>query len=181
MRYFNLCFIAIIAILIIGCNENQTSNKKEVNQVEKNSIKKAQLERIKFVTKYKFEQFPVNSIETEKSRLNLNTNQNSFSRRYRTMINQTFEKEPINFAGKYVVNYWGCGSPCQVGIAINVKNGKLIEIPSASVGYRFKKNSRLLIINPPDSSDYYIKDCAFCKPQLYLLDTIKNKFIELYE
>ncbi|MCL9810071.1 hypothetical protein [Flavobacterium luminosum] len=181
MKLINICLIFCIVSIIIGCNENQTINKEKAKKVEEKKVKKTYFERTKFVTKYKFDQFPVNKIETEKTKLILNTNQNAFSKRYKTMIKQTFEKEAINFAGKYVVNYWGCGSPCQIGIAINAKNGKLIEIPSASAGYEFQKNSRLLITNPPDSLDYYIKDCAWCEPELYVLDTLKNKFVKLHE
>lgn len=174
-------FIFSILAIIISCNKSKISNEVQEKKVEQDHASKNIFKRTKFISKYDFDQFPVNKIETEKTILKINTNQHSFSKRYKTMIKQTYENETINFAGKYILNYWGCGSPCQVGIAINTINGKLIEIPSASVGYEFRKNSRLLIVNPPDSLNYYIEDCVYCKPELYLLDTIKNEFVKLRE
>ncbi|KAA5537896.1 hypothetical protein [Paenimyroides baculatum] len=177
---FLYCILSLIFI-IIGCNRKEPYSTIEIKKTAQNKPNKTNTERIKFISKYNFEQFPSNTIENKNSKIKLNTNQNDFSIRYKTMINQTYEKEPINFAGKYVLNYWGCGSPCQVGIAINAENGRLIEIPSANVGYKFQKNSRLLVINPPDSLDYYIQDCSYCKPEFYLLDTLKYKFVKLEE
>lgn len=177
----SLTVFFIFALTFCGCKQYKGTDTKEVKSIPEQASKKTYFERIKFVSKYKFEQFPVNKIGNKNPGLKLNTKQSSFSKRFKTMINQSFEKEPINFAGKYVLNYWGCGSPCQVGIAINAENGKLIELPSAGGGYEYRKDSRLLVLNPPDSLDYYIKDCEWCKPELYLLDTIKNSFIKLEE
>ncbi|MFL9829626.1 hypothetical protein ACSV4D_12345 [Flavobacterium sp. ARAG 55.4] len=176
MKQIILFKILIFFILIYGCKKD---NYLQQNVPIKKNINKLECGKIKFETKYKFDSFPVKKILSTKSNLELNTNISTFSRYYKTRIKQSFEKEEINFAGKYIINYWGCGSPCAVGIAINAQNGKLIEIPASSVGYEFKINSRLLIVNPPDSVGYYSKDCAYCKPELYLLDTIKSKFVKL--
>jgi len=178
---FKIFQILIFFSLFYGCKKENNVPKNTAKENTEKLVVKSEFERIKFVTKYKFDDFPVIKIDSKKLNLKLNTNINSFTKSYKTMINESFEFEEINFAGKYVLNYWGCGSPCAVGIAINARNGKLIEIPTSSVGYQFQKNSRLLIVNPPDSLNYYIKDCAYCKPELYLLDTIKNKFIKLEE
>lgn len=62
-----------------------------------------------------------------------------------------------NFAGKYLILSWGCGSPCQENVIIDYENGKIVHSFSSSLGIDFKKNSRLVIINPP-SKDFYDKD-----------------------
>lgn len=178
MKFINFYIFLLISQLIIGCNKNQSFNDIEKKQSKTN---RDDFELTEFRTNYKFEHFPVKRINTEKRNIKLNINQSSFTQNYKTMIRESFEKETINFAGKYILNYWGCGSPCQVGVVIDTENGKIIEIPSASVSYKFHINSRLLILNPPDSLNYYIKDCSYCKPELYYLDTIKNSFIKLKE
>lgn len=179
MKSSTLLFLILNTILVISCNKNNPSQTKTLEKKEKQKLKSKGLEKIKYISKYKFEEFPVNKIETKNSKVIINTNINSFTRHYRTMIRETFKNLNVNFAGKYIIDYWGCGSPCGIGIAINGVNGKLIELPPASVGYRFKKESRLLIVNPPDSLGYIIKDCFYCVPEFYHLDTLKSKFIKL--
>ena len=173
--------ILIFLALFYGCKKENNFPKIIAEKNSEKLVIMSDSEKIKFVTKYKFDDFPVIKIDSKKMKVQLNTNINSFTKSYKTMINESYESEEINFAGKYILNYWGCGSPCAVGIAINTRNGKLIEIPASSVGYQFQKNSRLLIVNPPDSLDYYIKDCVYCKPELYLLDTLKYEFVKLEE
>ncbi|MGC4128939.1 MAG: hypothetical protein QM564_05125 [Bergeyella sp.] len=172
----------IFSVMAIGCDKKDSLSKISTPNKTEQKPKSKYLEREKFVTKYKFEDFPVNKIEEKNPKLKINTNVSSYTKMYRTMIKQSFEKNETNFAGKYIIDYWGCGSPCATGIAINGKNGKLIEIPSASAGYdspyKFRKDSRLLIINPPDSLGYYISGGVY-DPELYYLDTLKSKFIKL--
>jgi len=179
MKPLKLLFLFFTTILVVSCDKNNLSQtkalEKKVDLRSKNNV----LEKIKYTRKYKFEDFPVNKIETKNPKVVINTNVNSFTKRYRTMIKKTFKDVDINFAGKYIIDYWGCGSPCGIGITINGLNGKLIELPPSSVGYRFKKDSRLLIVNPPDSLGYIIKDCFYCVPEFYHLDTLKSKFIKL--
>ena len=176
---FSFLTILLFNLLLFSCKKQDIPEKKIEKSTHKEVSKISVYEKVEFVSKYKFSDFPVNLIQAKKSNIKINTNDNSFTKQYESMIKQTFEKEEVNFAGKYVVNYWGCGSNCAVGIAINGQNGKLVKLPDGDGGYDFKVNSRLLIINPPDSLNYYIKDCPYCKPELYLLDTIKGKFIKL--
>lgn len=168
----NKIWILFFLIIAFSCN------KKEINLKPQKKFRAYNSDRKKFVTRHQFDDFPVNKIEHKNPSLKLNTNVNSFSKRFKTMIKQSFEKNETNFAGKYIIDDWGCGSPCLLGIAIEVKKGKLIEIPPSSVGYKFQKDSRLLIVNPPDSLDYYISGGAY-DPEVYYLDTIRNKFIKL--
>ena len=184
MKILRLLTILLISFLLYNC-ENKKSQQKEILIIQKkstedlNEIKTQKTGKIKYSFKFKFEDFPVHKYPSKKTNLKLNLKSSSFAKRYKTMINQTYQNLEINYAGKYIVDYWGCGSPCAVGIAINSQNGKLIELPSSSVGYKFRKDSRLLILNPPDSSGYYIEDCSFCVPEYYVLDTLKIIFTKL--
>ncbi len=55
------------------------------------------------------------------------------------------------FAGRYVLIEVGCGAPCQTGILVNRRTGKVVpdsQLPIAVSGYDFRFNSALLVVNP---------------------------------
>lgn len=67
--------------------------------------------------------------------------------------------EGVNFAGKFIVTNWGCGTGCSYGAVIDGKTGNMF-FPSQLAGttpgdgdlddkdhLEFRKNSRLLIVN----------------------------------
>lgn len=57
-----------------------------------------------------------------------------------------------NFAGKYVLTYWGCGTGCQQVAAIDVETGEVFYPGegAASNGVCYQLDSALLIVNPID-------------------------------
>lgn len=67
---------------------------------------------------------------------------------FRTRIREAMG-QPINFAGRYTVVVWGCGSGCQYGAVVNRVTGAAQRLPmSAMTGYEFQANSQLLVVNP---------------------------------
>ena len=69
-------------------------------------------------------------------------------------------KEGVNFAGRFIVSSWGCGTSCLQSAIIDAKTGNVffpIELRGSSFGEGevsqgddsiiFKKNSRLFILN----------------------------------
>ena len=90
------------------------------------------------------------------------------ARRFRTVLEQGSKKGP-NFAGKYTVVTWGCGSSCQsVGI-INAETGSVYMLKSpAEAGVKFQLNSRLLIVNPPEN--FSANEPGRMKTRYYLWD-----------
>jgi hypothetical protein len=62
----------------------------------------------------------------------------------------------MSFAGECVVVEWGCGTGCQSGVVINLRDGSIHDLPVAEQGYEYRKDSRLLIVNPVswDDEDY---------------------------
>ncbi|SFM33447.1 hypothetical protein [Marinobacter zhejiangensis] len=60
--------------------------------------------------------------------------------------------ESPNFAGRYVLTFWGCGTACQQVAAISVESGEVFYPGEggASNGACFRIDSRLLIVNPID-------------------------------
>ncbi len=95
---------------------------------------------------------------------------------YRTVIRQQMKEGP-NFADHYHVAIWGCGASCAQFAVVNLENGHVISangvvsvsgdfvmadgfLPntdSQAWGFRFKRDSRLLVlvgaINEDDSKE----------------------------
>ena len=97
-----------------------------------------------------FKLYKVKSIYYGKmSRVNFNSNPTA--RVYKTRISNDYKHNGVNFAGSFSFAYWGCGSPC-IGCAIvDVRTGKVYSGPDSGFGYKFVKDSRLLIVNPKDT------------------------------
>ncbi len=96
--------------------------------------------------------------------------------RFRTVIREGVNKR-ANFAGHYTLVYWGCGTSCQRYAIVNLKNGK-VYLPAgllglASYGFIYRINSRLLIIDPIDSTimnDFDNKIPDWLSTRYYLWD-----------
>lgn len=69
-----------------------------------------------------------------------------WAKRYITTITNEC-KNGINFAGKYTLVIWGCGSPCQAGAIVDRTNGKIYDGYFSAYDSEFKKDSKLIITN----------------------------------
>ena len=47
---------------------------------------------------------------------------------FRTMLGEAAHQRP-NFAGHYVLTYWGCGAGCVMGAAIDARTGRVAWLP----------------------------------------------------
>ena len=73
------------------------------------------------------------------------------ARRFRTVLQQGAKQGP-NFAGKYTVVTWGCGTSCQAIGIINAGTGSVYMLDNpAEAGVKFQLDSRLLVVNPPEN------------------------------
>ncbi|AGC78370.1 hypothetical protein DDD_3243 [Nonlabens dokdonensis DSW-6] len=73
-------------------------------------------------------------------------NSNPAAKRFITRINEECKKG-INFAGKYTLVIWGCGTSCQNGVIVNRINGEIYDGYSSTLGSKFKKDSKLILFN----------------------------------
>lgn len=128
---------------------------------------------IKFEPYIAFDDYKVN-VENVKAKLQLNSHK--LGKQFRTAIRECYNNSENLFAGHYTLATWGCGSPCQMNVLIDRRTGKIYDAPDSSVGSEYKKDSRMLIINPPEEENYYYNDCIFCKPEIYILDEKTKKF-----
>jgi hypothetical protein len=74
----------------------------------------------------------------------------SRAREYRTVLREG-SAGPPNFAGRYRIVQWGCGSPCRTFGIVESATGRVYmpEI-SAISGIGYRRDSRLLIVEPPE-------------------------------
>lgn len=132
---------------------------------------------IKFEPYISFADFKVKNIyKGKKAQLNLNSHVDGT--RFRTRLKQAYEKGVVNFAGHYCFVAWGCGSPCQQSMLIDLKTGKIYEAPTATLGFAIRKDSRMIVVNPPDSTGFY-KNCRFCHPEIWIFNESRKEFVKV--
>ncbi|MBS0271221.1 MAG: hypothetical protein JSR85_01065 [Proteobacteria bacterium] len=71
--------------------------------------------------------------------------------RFKTKLTQGAQAGP-NYAGHYTIVTIGCGTQCQDNWLIDAKTGKILARFQSMIGITYKKNSFLVIINPPDET-----------------------------
>lgn len=98
--------------------------------------------------------------------------------RFRTRIKEAYDSCKVpDFAGHFCFVEWFCGSPCQQSVIIDFKNGKIYDGESASAGYSYRAGSNMLVVNPPDTSGFYL-DGSWQQPYIYLWNDKTKKFEE---
>ncbi|MBK9156080.1 MAG: hypothetical protein IPM25_18045 [Chloracidobacterium sp.] len=104
----------------------------------------------------RFSDYPA-AVETARVR-SINFAQDPDARMFRTRLSEALRRG-VNFAGRYVLATWGCGTGCISGAIIDGRTGKVHwpeELAAFGVGYtnaeypdqplEFQKDSRLLIL-----------------------------------
>lgn len=115
-----------------------------------------------------FGDYPVKEKFTGKLPSKLNFKTCSFGARYKTYSTEAAQRG-ARFAGHYAFAEMGCGAPCQIGTIVDLTNGNVYSCPEAICGYEYRVDSRILVVNPPDSNGLYTANLAYdCKPQQYL-------------
>lgn len=124
--------------------------------------------------------FPEHQIEvkpfTKAEKLNLRPN--TFAWQFRTRYQNAFN-QPADFAGKYKVVEWGCGTTCQMVSFINLESGDIIEGFTTSLSYSYALDSKLFITNPFSEHEYtYGRVTTFQSAKLYLFDNEQFQLIK---
>ncbi len=117
---------------------------------------------------YRFYDYPVLKQKLVPAPINFKTD--VFALANKKIFLDQYKRKGINFAGHYSLLWLGKeGERYLEAIVVDVKNGSIYHAPSAEnlgafytdkpngirSGYKFKRNSRLLIVNPIDSSASY--------------------------
>lgn len=103
-----------------------------------------------------FSKYRVKVTKLKPRRVNLRSHKQA--RTFRTRLRNA-NKAGVNFAGKYALATWGCGTGCLYGAIINTRTGQVFfpkELRGMGVGFgelsdtdllQYRKNSRLLILS----------------------------------
>jgi hypothetical protein len=129
---------------------------------------------VKFKPYIRFSDFPVDTYEAKKKAA-INYSSNVTARQFKTIITNTYNNEGLNFGGHYCFVEWGCGSPCQSSAIVDLKTGIVYDGPSAGYGYDYKKNSRMLMVNPSTSGEFYW-NCVACEPEIFIWNERTKQF-----
>lgn len=131
-----------------------------------------------------FNQYPAFPYKGHKAKPVLTSN--PLGKMFRTIISKTYYSDSdmrhwrkstgLNFAGHYCFAYWGCGSSCQSAAVVDVKTGLIYDGPTASGGYEFRSTSRLVIVNPGESTS----DCAMCATEYWVWNDSGKKFVQVH-
>lgn len=97
-----------------------------------------------------FDDYPAEDIyEGKIAQVDFSTNPSAEP--FRAVIT-TAAAKGTNFAGKYTVVEWGCGTSCQNHAIIDAASGRIVELGLLSFyGILYDKDSKLLVLNPPDN------------------------------
>ena len=100
---------------------------------------------------YRFEDFPAERYEGTVADVDFSTAEGA--QKFKTVISGAVAGE-ANFAGRYVIAEWGCGTSCQDHAIVDLATGKVVRYGLLSAhGLEFTADSRLLIVNSPQSAE----------------------------
>lgn len=104
----------------------------------------------------KYSQYPAKVEKKTAQKVNLKSHPEA--KFFRTNLKSALANADVNFAGKYILTYWGCGSGCTQGAIIDVETGNVffpLELQGVYAGrltlgshdmLEYKKDSNLLVI-----------------------------------
>lgn len=77
---------------------------------------------------YSFESYPsTKNPITQKAKINYNSNPDA--KYYKTRINSSYKTSKVDFASYYITTIWGCGTGCVAGVMVDVRDGKIYDLP----------------------------------------------------
>ena len=172
----NKQLILIVLSTFLSCHSKE-SNKLAIPVLPKQQIDKADTHHRKlFLPSIVYNRYLIDTFSGNKANINLSSNPTA--QRFHSNITWSITNFGSNFSGHFNLARWGCGTNCINGAITDLQTGLVYDIPPASLDYQFRSNSRLLVINPPDTSGYF-DDCSYCKPELWLWNDIKKMFEKL--
>jgi hypothetical protein len=155
-----------------------TIDKNESYVVLGDSNERLSAENVRVMLKFKpyitFNDVPAR-LESLTARAAIRYSSHKWARQYRTVITESYKEKGLNFGGHYCFAYWGCGSNCQISVLIDSRTGIVYEGPDSGNGYIFRKDSRLLIADPPDSAGFYSRNNRG-EPRVYVWNETQKTF-----
>ncbi len=158
-----IILVIFTACVIVGYVELQKSLTEEdinppidsVSNLSDNNIEqnkeKQEVPPEFFEYKFKFEDYPVEEIYAGKlAPVDLYSHPDAME--YRTRLKEDTATNGVNFAGHYSIVEIGCGTECEIIFIVDAIDGKIYKPKFiAEWGVNFKKDSYLLVENPPET------------------------------
>lgn len=155
---------------------DSSASKKQVAPSRDSSIKAEDPEeKILYKPAHGFSEFPAGERYRGPFPKKLDFSTCSSGQLYKKETRLAMEKG-MNFGGRFVFTKIPCGADCYSSTLLDLKTGKVYAGPHAVNGYKFKAESRMLLVNPPDSNGYYTP-CEVCEPLLYVFNG--KKFVRV--
>ena len=134
---------------------------------------------------YKYEKYPVKTVFTGKKAA-VNYNSSPTAKSFRTQIKNQYKEGKIDFAGYYVTITWGCGTGCTMGAMVDVRDGKVYDLPDCEINSDNYCEGKVYKRGKTTSRMYVTSSCGFGdsrqeKPTyvVFLWDEGKKKFLQL--
>ncbi len=159
-------------LTLFSCRSNETDNYSHIDTSQSANQSDTVVKR-HFPVAIDFDKYRIDISQSKKITINLSSNPTA--RQFRSAIDSSIDKQGTNFAGHYNLVRWGCGTSCINGAITDMKTGKVYDLPPATLDYKFRNDSRLLVVNPPDDSGYF-EDCGYCEPELWIWNERIKKF-----
>lgn len=96
------------------------------------------------------------------------------ARQFRTRLTEGAKQGP-NFAGRYTVVEWGCGTNCQQIAVIDVRTGRVSDWLTTELGSSYRLDSKLFIENP-DTEE--CSQLEWCKTKYYRFEAGKFNLLK---
>lgn len=141
--------------------EKKTDSVSSVQQTEKEEEETTDLYPVNF------KKFPADDVTLTK-RATLDFSSNESAKYFKTRITEAYASDRIDFASYYISVIFGCGASCIAGFIMDVRDGKIYDLPLgeensclfAEDRALFKPHSRLFISgickeSPEDEKVYY--------------------------
>jgi|GEM_PF-1265586 len=194
----------LVSLILVSCTTNQRTNPNlEKTGLKTDSIKPEEIKpwtsiidmeqlkvegnsnidesmiqsvKVKFEPYVWFEDFPAKKIDTI-TKAPLDFSGNYDAKYYITAIRTGYKTANSTFGGHYELIMWGCGSPCADGVIVDRKTGKMYDLPHSMIGYEYRTNSMMLIVNPTEEDGFYdLVNEYIVAPLIYVFDENKKEF-----
>lgn len=133
--------------------------------------------KVDTVKVYRFEEFPTKLYKGKIAKVDVDNH--PIAKNYRiTVFSPPTTTRELAFAGHFAVAKFQHTLEKTGGLIVDLKNGEVYELPNYALGYSYKKDSRLLIVNPP-RKDGKINTCRNCGTVYWLWDDSTRQFHRL--
>jgi hypothetical protein len=127
----------------------------------------------------RFENFKTDYQEVnQKAKIDFNSNANA--KKYKSVIVETYNSEKVNFAGYYIIATWGCGTACISGVMVDVRDGKVYDLPVAKndeiIGNDYESKRESFLLKTKTTGFRFEGNQAFSKVHYWKWNEQNKKF-----